>query len=108
MLDVFCGAGAKSDAAMLAGVLEGAELAVAAADDQDRVAANSDFMEIPGIRDVVDTASNDPGLRPNVLVFELGELLRPVPVRGYLDRTSFCISDRRDRGPYHVFTGSTD
>ena len=66
-------------AAVLAGVVERADLAVGAPDEQDRQAEVVEGHVVAGPGDVLGPPGHHPHLRPEVVAFELEELVARVP-----------------------------
>ena len=79
---------------MAADVLEGAQRAVVAADDEDRVGPATVFEVVAGLGDVVDRAGELPHLRPHPLDFELRERAGVVALRGHQGRPLRRRADR--------------
>src|SRR5262245_52478708 len=92
---------AQRAAAVQARVLERAENAVVAADDEHRQVPDAYFVVVARVRDVVERARELPDARPQPLVFERGERGRRVTLGGNPDGHESSVhrtGGGRDRG----------
>src|SRR2546423_12622814 len=83
---VLAGACAKGTAAVPARVLERAQLAVVAPDEQNRDRADAVLMEVARMGDMIECARELPDPRPQTLLLEPGEVGRHVTRRRNVHR----------------------